>query len=61
MTWFKHDTSASTDAKLQILLFDYGATGYGLFSVSNEKLAEFYLGYGIITIYAKSLHAHLAY
>ena len=39
MKWFKHDTSASTDAKLQELLLDYGATGYGVYWYCIELIA----------------------
>lgn len=31
MHWFKHDTDASQDAKLQNVLLDYGLEGYGLY------------------------------
>ena len=39
MKWFKHDTTASTDAKLQELLLDYGATGYGVYWYCVELIA----------------------
>lgn len=31
MQWFKHDSDASNDAKLQNVLLDYGLEGYGLY------------------------------
>lgn len=31
MQWFKHDSDASQDAKLQNVLLDYGLEGYGLY------------------------------
>ena len=40
MKWFKHDTDASIDAKLQELLLDYGATGYGLYWYCIELIAK---------------------
>jgi len=40
MKWFKHDTDASIDAKLQELLLDYGATGYGLYWYCVELIAK---------------------
>ena len=30
MKWFKHDSDANLDAKLQNVLLDYGLEGYGL-------------------------------
>jgi len=39
MKWFKHDTDASIDAKLQELLLDYGASGYGLYWYCVELIA----------------------
>ena len=39
MKWFKHDTDASVDAKLQELLFDYGAEGYGLYWYCIELIS----------------------
>jgi hypothetical protein len=38
--WFKHDSDASIDAKLQILLLDYGAAGYGLYWYCVELIAQ---------------------
>ena len=40
MKWFKHDTDASIDAKLQELLLDYGASGYGLYWYCIELIAQ---------------------
>lgn len=40
MQWFKHDTDASLDAKLQELLLDYGAKGYGLYWYCIEMIAS---------------------
>jgi hypothetical protein len=40
MKWFKHDTDASIDAKLQELLLDYGAAGYGLYWYCIELIAQ---------------------
>lgn len=40
MKWFKHDTDASIDAKLQELLLDYGASGYGLYWYCLELIAQ---------------------
>ena len=40
MKWFKHDTDASLDAKLQELLLDYGAKGYGLYWYCVELIAK---------------------
>lgn len=31
MEWFKHDSNANLDEKLQEVLFDYGLEGYGLY------------------------------
>jgi hypothetical protein len=31
MKWFKHDSDASQDNKLQNVLLDYGLEGYGLY------------------------------
>jgi glucan-binding YG repeat protein len=38
--WFKHDSDASIDAKLQEVLLDYGATGYGLYWYCIEMIAK---------------------
>lgn len=40
MKWFKHDSDASIDAKLQTLLLDYGAAGYGLYWYCVELIAQ---------------------
>lgn len=40
MKWFKHDSDASIDAKLQELLLDYGASGYGLYWYCVELIAQ---------------------
>jgi len=40
MRWFKHDADASIDAKLQELLLDYGASGYGLYWYCVELIAQ---------------------
>ncbi len=40
MKWFKHDSDASLDAKLQELLLDYGAKGYGLYWYCVELIAK---------------------
>lgn len=40
MVWFKHDTNASVDAKLQTLMLDYGAAGYGLYWYCVELIAQ---------------------
>lgn len=39
MKWFKHDTNASSDAKLQKVLVTYGAAGYGLYWYCLECIA----------------------
>lgn len=40
MKWFKHDADASIDSKLQSLLLDYGASGYGLYWYCIELIAQ---------------------
>lgn len=40
MKWFKHDSDASIDSKLQELLLDYGAAGYGLYWYCLELIAQ---------------------
>ena len=40
MKWFKHDSDASIDAKLQTLLLDYGAAGYGLYWYCVELIVQ---------------------
>lgn len=39
MKWFKHDTDANLDAKLQNVLLDYGLEGYGLYWYCLELIA----------------------
>ena len=39
MKWFKHDTDANLDAKLQNVLLDYGLEGYGLYWYCIELIA----------------------
>lgn len=39
MKWFKHDTDANQDAKLQNVLLDYGLEGYGLYWYCLELIA----------------------
>ena len=39
MKWFKHDTTAHTDAKLKKLKHKYGITGYGLYWYCLELIA----------------------
>lgn len=39
MRWFKHDTNASSDSKLQNVLLDYGLEGYGLYWYCIELIA----------------------
>lgn len=39
MQWFKHDSDASQDAKLQNVLLDYGLEGYGLYWYCLELIA----------------------
>ena len=39
MHWFKHDTGANMDAKLQEVLLDYGLEGYGLYWYCIELIA----------------------
>lgn len=39
MQWFKHDTDANQDAKLQNVLLDYGLEGYGLYWYCIELIA----------------------
>lgn len=40
MKWFRHDSDASIDAKLQSLMLDYGAKGYGLYWYCVELIAQ---------------------
>lgn len=39
MKWFKHDSTANMDAKLQEVLLDYGLEGYGLYWYCLELIA----------------------
>jgi len=39
MKWFKHDSNANTDAKLQKILIKHGAQGYGLYWYCLECIA----------------------
>lgn len=39
MKWFKHDSDANQDAKLQNVLLDYGLEGYGLYWYCIELIA----------------------
>lgn len=39
MKWFKHEASASLDAKLQEVLLDYGLEGYGLYWYCLELIS----------------------
>jgi hypothetical protein len=39
MEWFKHDTSATTDAKIKKLVIRYGATGYAIYFHCLELIA----------------------
>lgn len=39
MKWFKHDTDASRDAKIQKLILRYGAEGYGVYWYCIELIA----------------------
>tara|TARA_R110000851_G_scaffold23956_1_gene69689 strand:+ start:234 stop:1067 length:834 start_codon:yes stop_codon:yes gene_type:complete len=39
MKWFKHDTNANMDAKLQDVLLDYGLEGYGLYWYCIELIS----------------------
>lgn len=39
LKWFKHDTDANTDNKLQNVLLDYGLEGYGLYWYCLELIA----------------------
>ena len=40
MKWFKHDTDANTDNRLQNVLLDYGLEGYGLYWYCLELIAS---------------------
>lgn len=40
MHWFKHDSDANQDAKLQNVMLDYGLEGYGLYWYCIELIAS---------------------
>jgi hypothetical protein len=40
MKWFKHDSNANMDAKLQDVLLDYGLEGYGLYWYCIELISS---------------------
>ena len=40
MKWFKHDSDANMDAKLQEVLLDYGLEGYGLYWYCIELITS---------------------
>ncbi|MDD4971880.1 MAG: DUF4373 domain-containing protein [Paludibacter sp.] len=40
MQWFKHDSNANTDEKLQSILLDYGLEGYGLYWYCLELIVN---------------------
>lgn len=40
MQWFKHDSNANMDAKLQEILLDYGLEGYGLYWYCIELITD---------------------
>ena len=40
MKWFKHDSDAHTDAKVQSILLDYGLEGYGLYFYCIELIVK---------------------
>jgi hypothetical protein len=40
MKWYKHDTNANMDEKLQEVLLDYGLEGYGLYWYCLELVAQ---------------------
>ena len=39
MQWFKHDTDASTDARIKKLILRYGPTGYAVYFHCLELIA----------------------
>ena len=39
MKWFKHDSDANMDDKLQDVLLDYGLEGYGLYWYCIELIS----------------------
>lgn len=40
MKWYKHDSNANMDAKLQAVILEYGAEGYGLYWYCLELIAS---------------------
>lgn len=40
MKWFKHDTDAHTDLKIQLLIRKYGIQAYGLYWICNELIGK---------------------
>ena len=40
MEWFKHDSTANMDVKLQRVLLDYGLEGYGLYWYCLEMITN---------------------
>ena len=40
MKWFKHDSNANADAKIQNVLIDYGLEGYGLYWYCIELITS---------------------
>ena len=40
MDWFKHDSTANLDDKLQEVLLDYGLEGYGLYWYCIELIVS---------------------
>ena len=40
MDWFKHDSNANLDEKLQEVLLDYGLEGYGLYWYCIELIVN---------------------
>jgi len=40
MRWFKHDTDASSDAKIKKLLIRHGAVGYAIYFHCLELIAS---------------------
>ena len=40
MDWFRHDTNANLDDKLQEVLLDYGLEGYGLYWYCIELIVD---------------------
>ncbi|MCP4649598.1 MAG: DUF4373 domain-containing protein, partial [PVC group bacterium] len=40
MKWFKHDTNALHDAKIEKLIMKYGIEGYGVYFACVEMIAH---------------------